>query len=182
MKISIKLLITLMLIGLSLQAHSDTYDPATNQLTIPSITVQGITYTDVVITVGSIVSIGGSSDNSAKDERTCSWTVNSSNPYHNIKYELSVYPSHGAIRVALTGLTNLSSFYPINLDLVQDSNATEVTIGATLPGALWQGDYGYKGGTIPSGVIKGGVISRLPSWMDLNEPFKWVLNGEEHIC
>lgn len=165
-----------------MQAHADMYDPATNQLTIPSITVDGITYTDVVITVGSLVSIGGSSDNSDNSERTCSWVVNSNNDYHNIKYELSVYPSHGAIRAALTGLTNLSSFYPFYVSLVQDSNSTEVSINSNLPGALWQGDYGYQGGSIPSGVIKGGVISRLPSWMDLNKTFKWVLNGEEYIC
>jgi hypothetical protein len=40
---------------------TDTYDPATNQLSIPSVKVGTATYNNVVITVGSIVSIGGAS-------------------------------------------------------------------------------------------------------------------------
>ena len=40
---------------------TDTYDPATNQLSIPSVQVGTATYNNVVITVGSIVSIGGAS-------------------------------------------------------------------------------------------------------------------------
>lgn len=40
---------------------TDTYDPATNQLSIPSVRVGTATYNNVVITVGSIVSVGGAS-------------------------------------------------------------------------------------------------------------------------
>jgi kexin len=52
------------LIGLSLlmsQASwaSDTYNPSTNQLTIKSVSVGGIFYNDVVITVGGVISIDG---------------------------------------------------------------------------------------------------------------------------
>lgn len=38
---------------------TDTYDPATNQLSIPSVRVGTATYNNVVITVGNIVSVGG---------------------------------------------------------------------------------------------------------------------------
>ena len=37
----------------------DTYNPANNQLSIPSVQVGGTTYTDVVVTVGNVISIGG---------------------------------------------------------------------------------------------------------------------------
>ncbi|MCX7173668.1 MAG: hypothetical protein NT159_07060 [Proteobacteria bacterium] len=38
---------------------ADSYDDSTNQLTIPSVLVNGAAYTNVVITVGSVVSVGG---------------------------------------------------------------------------------------------------------------------------
>ncbi|MHB9118129.1 MAG: hypothetical protein ACYC2R_07625 [Burkholderiales bacterium] len=42
-------------------AHSDAYNPANNQLTIDSVQVGNTVYTGVVITVGSVISVGGSS-------------------------------------------------------------------------------------------------------------------------
>lgn len=162
-------------------ANADTYDPATNRLIIPSITVEGITYTDVVITVGEIISIGGSSSQN-NNERTCSWTVNSDNEYNNIKYELSVLPSHRAIRVSLTGLTNFSTFHVNLVSLVQGINSINLSFNPYGSEAFWQGDYGYDSGPIPLGVIKGGVVSKLPTWLDLNKPFKWVEHGRENIC
>ena len=50
---------SLLLMGFN--AHAlDTYNPANNQLTIPTVIVGATAYKDVVITVGSVVSIGGS--------------------------------------------------------------------------------------------------------------------------
>jgi len=40
---------------------TDTYDPKTNRLTIPSVKVGNATYNNVVITVGDVVSVGGAS-------------------------------------------------------------------------------------------------------------------------
>ena len=48
------------LLSTSLMA-TDTYDPITNQLSIPSVKVGTSTYNNVVITVGNIVSVGGAS-------------------------------------------------------------------------------------------------------------------------
>lgn len=41
-------------------SYADTYDSVTNLLTIPTITIGATTYADVVVTVGSVVSVGGS--------------------------------------------------------------------------------------------------------------------------
>ena len=46
----------LLMVG-AVQAHgSDTYDPATKQVTIPSIIIGNATYSNMVVTVGKIVS------------------------------------------------------------------------------------------------------------------------------
>jgi alpha-tubulin suppressor-like RCC1 family protein len=55
MKIKIKLAM-LPLLGLSSIAYADSYDPETNQLTIPTITVEGTTYENVLIRVGNVLS------------------------------------------------------------------------------------------------------------------------------
>lgn len=44
----------------STAGYADTFDPTTNQLSIPTITIGANTYTNVVITVGSVVSVGSS--------------------------------------------------------------------------------------------------------------------------
>ena len=53
----------LLLIGFNAYAL-DAYNPINNQLTIPTVIVGNTAYKDVVITVGSIVSLGGSSQDS----------------------------------------------------------------------------------------------------------------------
>ncbi|WP_027158534.1 hypothetical protein [Methylobacter luteus] len=55
MKIKIRLAM-LPLLGLGSIAYADSYDPATNQLTIPTITVEGTTYENVLIRVGNVLS------------------------------------------------------------------------------------------------------------------------------
>lgn len=40
-------------------SYADTYDSVANLLTIPTITIGATTYTDVVVTVGSVISVGG---------------------------------------------------------------------------------------------------------------------------
>lgn len=60
------------LIGLSLAMSqacwaADTYNPATNQLSIPSVDVSGTTYNDVVITVGGVIRIDGGTPSGSVD-------------------------------------------------------------------------------------------------------------------
>ncbi len=56
----LKLLLISLLLGGSAGAYAiDTYDPATNQLTIPLVIVGNTTYTNVRITVGNVISVGG---------------------------------------------------------------------------------------------------------------------------
>lgn len=47
------------LIRSSAGAYADTYDPVTNQMTIPNVTVGATVYTNVVATVGNVLSVGG---------------------------------------------------------------------------------------------------------------------------
>lgn len=57
---------------------TDTYDPATNQLSIPSVKVGTATYNNVVITVGNIVSVGGASSTQSAEGL---WTGTTSSGY-----------------------------------------------------------------------------------------------------
>jgi hypothetical protein len=61
-----------LLFGLSLLTAqacwaTDTYNPATNHLSIPSVDVTGTTYNDVVITVGGVIRIDGGTPSGSVD-------------------------------------------------------------------------------------------------------------------
>lgn len=62
-----KLLIGLLLLTAQACWAAVTYNPSNNQLTIPAIYVAGITYNDVVITVGSVIRIDGGSASDSVD-------------------------------------------------------------------------------------------------------------------
>lgn len=53
-------------------AWADTYDPAANRLTVDSVQVGDTVYTNVVITVGTIHSVGGSYPANTPVTETCS--------------------------------------------------------------------------------------------------------------
>ena len=55
----------------------DTYNASNNQLTIPSVNVGNTTYSNVVVTVGNIISLGGSSVPNQSAEGL--WTGTTSN-------------------------------------------------------------------------------------------------------
>jgi len=71
-------------------AHADSYDPATNQLTIDSIQVGGTLYSKVIVTVGNVVSIGEShlANNSSLPD-TCSIDALSAG-FKQIKYGMTI--------------------------------------------------------------------------------------------
>ena len=169
-------------LAVSAHAYADTYDPATNQLTIPSITVDGVTYNDVVVTVGRIISIGSSSvDPVEENSRNCTWSFGG-NDVDSLTYDITILPSASRIDVSITGLTNVSSFFPFGVDLVQGDRSAEVALFPAQTGALWTGDDGFTSGKIPAGVIKTGTLSRLPSWFDLNQSFVWIDTGQQFTC
>ena len=61
-----------LLVGLSLLATqacwaADTYNPATNQLTIQSVSAGGTVYNDVVVTVGGIIRLDGGAPSGSVD-------------------------------------------------------------------------------------------------------------------
>lgn len=54
-----RVLVTVLLIGGGASSFAvDTYDPSTNLLTIPLVNVGSVSYSNVVVTVGSVVSVG----------------------------------------------------------------------------------------------------------------------------
>lgn len=57
---------------------TDIYDPITNQLSIPSVQVGTATYNNVVITVGTIISVGGASSTQSAEGL---WSGNTSTGY-----------------------------------------------------------------------------------------------------
>lgn len=170
------------LIITSATANDDSYDPATGRLTIPEITVDGITYRKVVVTIGSIISIGSQSnviDDPSKD-RVCVW--NTDEDGRGVGYELTVRPSKGFIDVKMLGLTNLSTFYPTTIMLVQGTRVTNVTPLTISPGVIWVGDAAFTSGGIPTGVVKTGWLSRFPVWFNLTERFTFIVSGEAYEC
>lgn len=177
-----KFVVGMMIFAISYNLNADTYDPATNKLFIPSITVEGTVYSDVYVTVGEILSIGSAVPQKEQNERTCSFTLDGTTDRHRMKYDLTVLPSSKAIRVSMIGLDNSAYFDSYSISIVQGSNSTDLTTFEQLEGSLWVGDYGFSMGSVPEGVVKGGVVSRLPDWLDLNLPFKWLVTDEEHIC
>lgn len=54
-----KLIFAVLLLFPSIATSADTYDGVTNQLTIPSVLFAGTTYTNVVVTVGAVLSVAG---------------------------------------------------------------------------------------------------------------------------
>lgn len=170
---------------ISASAHADQYNPATNRLTIPSITVDGITYTDVVVTVGSIVSIGSSTavtDDGSKNW-SCSWSSAAESDYKKFKYDLTLKPLSGTIDLSMTGLTNKSEFFYSSITLVQNGKSTGFTPFPSLPGVVWTGEDGFISGFVPTGVTKSASLSRFPSWFDLSKPFSWIeSSGDAHTC
>ena len=62
-----KLLFGLSLLTAQVCWAADTYDPATNQLTIQSVSAGGTVYNDVVVTVGGIVRLDGGTPSGSVD-------------------------------------------------------------------------------------------------------------------
>lgn len=184
-------LIAMVVLMTAVAGYADTYDPSTNLLTIPSITVNGVTYTDVVVTVGKVVSIGSSSATPTDGtDRSCTGTIAGDSPTNDLlqglqsfTYDLIVHPSTGTISVSMTGLKNTSSFSAERISLVQGSNSTEVSSFNILPGVEWVGNN-FDFGLVPKGVIKSGTLSRFPPWFDFNQSFTWVDGdtGESFTC
>lgn len=112
------------LVGLSLvMSHlcwaTDTYNPANNQLTIPSVDVSGVIYNNVVITVGNVISVGSITQ------------PNSSPKYFPIKSALSDYitkSSQGNYLISGTGLNTDGSSYSISGNMQNSKTASIIGV------------------------------------------------------
>lgn len=179
-EVNMKFILMIVLVIISFSANADTYDPSTNLLTIPEITVDGITYTEVVVTVGRVVSIGSKFDIEDPDNRNCQGSITRFS--NSLDFDFIANPSDGQISAEITGQTNDSSFFTFNLMFIQNGKSTETTKFSLSPGVLFSGDDGFDGGVIPAGITKTGTLSRFPSWLDLSEPFVVFYSGEEFTC
>jgi len=62
-----KILLILVLLASGASWAADTYNPASNQLTIQSVSAGGTVYNDVVVTVGGIVRLDGGAPSGSVD-------------------------------------------------------------------------------------------------------------------
>lgn len=179
-------LIAMVVLMTAVAGYADTYDPSTNLLTIPSITVNGVTYTDVVVTVGKVVSIGSSSATPTEGtDRNCTGgTSIYGDGSPGLTYSLTIHPSAGTISISMTGLANISMFNTAFISLAQGGNSVEIAPISIMPGVLWEGNNGFSGGSVPANVTKSGTLSRFPPWFDLNQSFFWIdtISGESFTC
>ena len=98
----------------------DTYNPANGQLTIPTVQVGTTTFTNVVITVGSIVSVGNGSASGqvdTYDSKTNQLTIPSvvvgSTTYNNVVITVGSVISVGGTSSYIFDLTNrIAQAYP----------------------------------------------------------------------
>lgn len=109
--------------SLLVQLHTclaiDVYNAATNQLTIPSVDVSGTIYNNVVVTVGSVVSIGSVSP------------AASSPKYFALKAAMSDYVTSSRLdnfSISATGLNSDGSTYAISGDMQSSKTASIVGV------------------------------------------------------
>lgn len=97
----------------------DVYNSATNQLTIPSVDVSGTIYNNVVVTVGSVVSVGSVSPTA------------SSSKYFALKAAMSDYVTSSRLdnfSISATGLNSDGSTYAIGGDMQSSKTASIVGV------------------------------------------------------
>lgn len=99
-------------------------------------------------------------------------------------FNITIHPSAGTIAVSMTGTTNTSFFAPHYVSVIQGNNSVTGTSNDRVSGALWTGDAGFQGGSVPTGVNKSGTFSGFPSWFDFSQPFTVNNNitGEQIAC
>lgn len=154
--------------------YADSYDPTTGRLTVSSITIGSTEYTNVVVTVGSVVSVGSATQ--INSGSTCSGAF----PLHGVSFTATKNASAGTISVSLTGTSTTALWTPYYWSFVQSSNSIQGTQG----GALWTGTGGFSGGPVPQGVTKSGTYSSFPSWFNFSQSYVITdaVTGESATC
>lgn len=155
------------LIGLSLLMAqvcwaADTYNPATNQLSIPSVDVSGTTYTDVLITVGNVLSVGGGdpkgsidSYNAALNQLTIPSVTVTGKTYTNVVVTVGQVLSVGSQVVS-------SLVFPLD-DLKIASYFLTSIKPFTVSGNIGGDAIASGAGTNNDSVISTGVFDLLPA-------------------
>lgn len=140
---NMRMAIPLALIAICSSARADSFDPATGQVTIESIQVGQTVYSNVVVTIASIVSVGG---NSSAGSYAGSYTGN--------------YAGGGGewtMTIDTSGVVTGSGSYTCFINCNQNSLFPLSGLVANTPGI----EFTTSGGDICSGTINvsGGTMS-----------------------
>jgi hypothetical protein len=128
----------LCLISTAAAYGSDTYNAATGQLTIPSVTIGSATYFNMVVAVGGVVSIGSAPANGSQDsynpttnQLTIPTVMVGTTPYYNVVATVGSLISIGSVTGANTyNGTNLT--IPSVLVGSTTYNNAVITVGSVI--------------------------------------------------
>lgn len=140
MSLKITLLtILLMASGTSIHA-ADTYDPSTNLLTIPLVNVGAVSYSNVVITVGNVVSVGSSAQVNPSTYNLLDLWIKTLNTAETRNFSLSGLSSGTSV----TGNGTVTTGYPKSVLFEGKSALSSTTVAS--------GSLNVKGVTVPYGT------------------------------
>jgi len=128
----------------------DSYNAATGQLSIPSVNVSGVVYNNVIVTVGNVLSVGGTSSPNQISEGVWTGTISGgytvnvlileNGEYYNTigqtlgnNFLVSSFDYGNYITVGNTGVTYYREFYP-NGSSILGSGISTVVSGASIVG------------------------------------------------
>ncbi len=160
----LQLLSILLLLGGSVGAYAaDTYDAATNVLTIPLVRVGNTAYTNVRITVGDLIGLGGGAAASAfdtYDTATNQLTIPSvlvgATTYTNVVITVGSLISVGGSAPVPASAPLLVLVDPLNAATVGQAYSANVVAGILPPS-----NYTYMIDTLANGALPGGMTIDL---------------------
>lgn len=161
-RLPLRLLSILLLLGGSGGALADTYDAATNVLTIPLVTVGNTSYTNVRITVGAVISLGGGTANTydtydaATNQLTIASVTVGATTYTNVVITVASLISIGGSTLVPTAAPLLVLVNPLAAATVGQAYSANVVAGI-VPSS----NYTYMMDTLANGVLPTGMTLHI---------------------
>ncbi len=179
----LQLLSILLLLGGSVGAYADTYDAATNVLTIPLVTVGNTAYTNVKITVGGLISLGGGTAantydtyDAATNQLTIPSVLVGTTTYTNVVITVGGVISVGGYAPVPTSAPLLVLVNPLGAATVGQAYSANVVAGI-LPSS----NYTFMMDTLANGVLPTGMTLHIDGTLS-GTPFatgKTDVNGNQ---
>lgn len=159
----LQLLSMLLLLGGSAGACADTYDPATNVLTIPVVTVGNTAFTNVRITVGSVISVGGGTAANAFDTYDAATNLLT---IPSVSIGATTYTN---VVIAVGSLISVGGSAPVPasapllvlVDPLGDATVGQAYSANVVAGILPPSNYTYMIDTLANGALPGGMTIDL---------------------